>query len=75
MGSVLICWKNLANKLADFFNQMKNLYSLCKMNKSLMMNDVEYKLVYNYTHFNNNVFHQELSVKICGICVSFIIFL
>ena len=26
-----------------------------------MMKDVKYKLVYNYTHFNNNVPHQSKS--------------
>jgi hypothetical protein len=33
----LICSKNLKNKLLDFFNPIQNLYSLCKMNKALMV--------------------------------------
>ena len=44
-------------------SQMKTFIHSGKMNKSLMMKNVEYKLVYNFTHFNSNVFHQVLSVK------------
>ena len=66
MECVLILLEEPCKQACRFLQSNSNPYSLCKMNKALMVNEVEYKLVYNYTHFNSNVFHQELSVKMCG---------